>query len=92
MNFQARLQHNARGLFDVSVNESYEYILQDYLEAPYVRRWWAHVRVLYGTAFRAHCEAIIAAQDQGGARRAIDWGSAAGLRTPAASDAPEQRA
>lgn len=52
MNFQARLQHQRRGLFDASVNESYEYILEDYLETAYVRRWWAQAKALYGSTFR----------------------------------------
>lgn len=73
MNFQARLQHNARGLFDASVNESYEAILEDYLETPYVRRWWGHARVLYGTAFRDHCDAIVRAQDAGERPPVMDW-------------------
>ncbi len=60
MNFQARLQHNVRGVFDASVNESYEHILRDYLEQPYVQRWWSFARALYGEAFRAHCDEIIA--------------------------------
>ena len=72
MNFQARLQHNASGLFDASVNESYEYILRDYLESPYVQRWWRHARVLYGSSFRNHCEAILQSIATGAAPM-IDW-------------------
>ena len=59
MNFQARFQHHARGVFDPSVNESYEKILVDYLEQPYAQRWWVYARVLYGDAFREHCDQII---------------------------------
>ena len=59
MNFQARLQHHTRGVFDASVNESYEKILVDYLEGPYVQRWWANAKALYGDAFREHCDQII---------------------------------
>ena len=59
MNFQARLQHNTRGVFDPSVNESYEKILVDYLEAQYVQRWWSFSKALYGDAFREHCDQII---------------------------------
>lgn len=59
MNFQARLMHHARGLFDQSVNESCELILRDYLHQVYVRRWWSFARDLYGVEFRDHCDALI---------------------------------
>ena len=78
MNFQARLQHNARGLFDESVNESYENILEDYLETPYVRRWWAFARALYGDEFRAHCDEIVEAS--GSSAPVIDWNKAVPAR------------
>ena len=77
MNFQARLQHNERGLFDASVNESYELILRDYLDQPYVRRWWAASRALYGCRFRDHCDRIVAGIEAGEARPLIDWQRAA---------------
>jgi len=73
MNFQARLQHHARGIFDRSVNESYERILEDYLAQGYVRNWWRHANVLFNTPFRAHCDRIIAAQDAGQAPPVPDW-------------------
>jgi len=73
MNFQARLQHHSRGVFDASVNESYELILTDYLESPYVRRWWAFSKPLYGAAFRAHCDAIIARIEGGAHTSTVNW-------------------
>ncbi len=80
MNFQARLQHNTRGVFDASVNESYERILVDYLEAPYVQRWWTYSKALYGDAFREHCDQIIERLNDGDGTRLVDW-SAASKRT-----------
>jgi hypothetical protein len=76
MNFQARLQHHTRGLFDRSVNESYELILTDYLNQLYVRRWWKIAAALYGSDFRAHCDAIVARLEAGGAAPVADWGQA----------------
>lgn len=76
MNFQARLQHNVRGVFDASVNESYELILADYLYQPYVRRWWEFSRPLYGTDFRAHCDAVIAGFDRGDKPPVANWAQA----------------
>jgi hypothetical protein len=73
MNFQARLQHNARGLFDPSVNESYELILRDYLHQGYVQRWWTFAKALYGREFRNHCDAMIAEIERGGAVPVRDW-------------------
>jgi hypothetical protein len=73
MNFQARLQHHRRGVFDESANESYELILEDYLAQGYVRRWWLHAKALFGTHFRDHCERIIAAQDAGATPPVPDW-------------------
>jgi hypothetical protein len=77
MNFQARLQHNERGLFDASVNESYELILRDYLDQAYVRRWWAASRALYGSRFRDHCDRFVTEIEAGQARPLIDWQRAA---------------
>jgi hypothetical protein len=73
MNFQARLHHHTSGLFDASVNESYENILEDYLATPYVLRWWTHAKALYGEDFRAHCEAIIRDLEAGDRTPQIDW-------------------
>ena len=73
MNFQARLQHHSRGVFDSSVNESYEKILVDYLEQPYAQRWWSFAGQLYGDAFRAHCDDIIRRISSGGDGGLIDW-------------------
>ena len=73
MNFQARLQHNVRGVFDESVNESYEHILRDYLEQPYVQRWWGFARALYGREFREHCDEIVAEVSGGTAKPTIEW-------------------
>lgn len=73
MNFQARFQHDQRGVFDASVNESYELILADYLRQPFVRRWWTFSRALYGESFRRHCDALLAAIDSGTAPPALDW-------------------
>ena len=86
MNFQARVQHHDRGLFDASMNESYEYILQDYLETAFVRRWWTHARALYGARFRHHCEAIIAAHEAGDGTPMVDWASAMELQNKRADD------
>jgi len=77
MNFQARLQHNERGLFDASVNESYELILRDYLDQAYVRRWWSASRALYGVRFRDHCDRLVAQIEAGPVRPLIDWQRAA---------------
>ena len=73
MNFQARLQHNTRGVFDASVNESYERILIDYLEQPYVQRWWAYARALYGDAFCEHCDQLIERIEKGEGGDLINW-------------------
>jgi len=73
MNFQARLQHHVRGVFDASANESYERILEDYLAQRYVRRWWQHANPLFGAPFRDHCNRIIAAQDAGAPTPVPDW-------------------
>ena len=82
MNFQARLQHNTRGVFDASVNESYEKILVDYLEAPYVQRWWAFAKALYGDAFREHCDQIIKQLNDSEAGTLVDWNEASsGMQT-----------
>ena len=82
MNFQARLQHNTRGVFDASVNESYEKILVDYLEAPYVQRWWSFARALYGDAFRAHCDQIIKQLNDSDASTLVDWNEASSGKRP----------
>ncbi len=76
MNFQARLQHNTRGVFDASVNESYEKILVDYLEAQYVQRWWGYARVLYGDAFREHCDQIIERLNESEDGSLVNWSDA----------------
>ena len=73
MNFQARLQHNTRGIFDASVNESYERILVDYLEQPYVQRWWKYARSLYGDSFCEHCDQIIERIEASEGGDLIDW-------------------
>ncbi len=78
MNFQARLQHHVRGVFDVSVNESYELILEDYLAQGYVRRWWQFSKALYSRRFRDHCERIIAALDAGAQPPVPDWNATVG--------------
>jgi hypothetical protein len=75
MNFQARLQHNTRGVFDASVNESYEKILIDYLEGPYVQRWWDYSKALYGEEFREHCDKIIERINESGSSL-VNWGEA----------------
>ena len=80
MNFQARLQHNTRGVFDASVNESYENILVDYLEGAYVQRWWAYSRPLYGNAFREHCDQIIERINKNEGSGLINWGEASSNR------------
>lgn len=77
MNFQARLQHNVRGVFDASVNESYELILRDYLDSAYVRRWWAFTRELYGADFRQHCDALIESLESGTREPLLDWAEVA---------------
>ncbi len=82
MNFQARLHHHARGLFDDSMNESYELILEDYLQQLYVRRWWHYAKPLFGATFREHCDRIIAALEGGAAPPVADWGTAIGFRDP----------
>ena len=79
MNFQGRLQHNLRGVFDTSVNESYELILVDYFRQPFVRRWWEFSQVLYGASFRRHCNDILRAIDEGTAAEPLDWSSFAGV-------------
>ncbi len=79
MNFQGRLQHNVRGVFDASVNESYELILVDYLRQSYVRRWWEFSQALYGTSFRRHCNDVLRAIDEGTAPEALDWPGFAGI-------------
>ncbi len=76
MNFQARFQHNARGLFDRSVNESFELILMDYLAQPYVRQWWSFAESLFGAEFKAHCEAIITTLKDGSPPPVNDWADA----------------
>ncbi|MGI9325019.1 MAG: hypothetical protein ACR2PZ_07355 [Pseudomonadales bacterium] len=73
MNFQARLQHNTRGVFDASVNESYEKILIDYLEGQYVQRWWDYSRALYGAAFREHCDQIIRRLNESEDSSLVNW-------------------
>jgi hypothetical protein len=73
MNFQARLQHNVRGVFDESVNQSYELILIDYLQQAYVQRWWSFACTLYGDAFREHCDDLIAGINAGAHERILDW-------------------
>ena len=73
MNFQARLQHHARGVFDRSINESYELILEDYLNQAYVRRWWHYAKPLFGATFRDHCDRIIAALADGAAPPVPEW-------------------
>lgn len=73
MNFQARLQHNVRGVFDESVNQSYEHILLDYLQQAYVRRWWSRARVLYGDAFRTHCDELVDRIEAGSLENILDW-------------------
>ncbi len=88
MNFQARLQHHTRGVFDRSINESYELILEDYLQQPYVRRWWHYAKPLFGAAFRHHCDHIIAALAGGAAPPVADWTAAVGFRDPTAPPPP----
>jgi hypothetical protein len=88
MNFQARLQHHARGLFDRSNNESYELILADYLNQAYVRRWWHYARPLYGATFREHCDRIIAALANGAVPPVADWRAAVGFRDPTSPPQP----
>ena len=73
MNFQARFQHHARGVFDASVNQSYEKILIDSLEGQWVQRWWAFARGLYGDAFREHCDQIIERIEVGEASGMVNW-------------------
>jgi hypothetical protein len=74
MNFQARLQHHVSGVFEVSANESYERILEDYLAQAYVRRWWQPAKALYSARFREHCDRIIGAQDAGATIPPVpDW-------------------
>jgi hypothetical protein len=86
MNFQARLQHHARGIFDASVNESYERILQDYLAQNYVRHWWRYAKALYGTPFREHCDRIIAELDAGAKPPVRDWRETVGVQDPQRPD------
>jgi hypothetical protein len=88
MNFQARLQHHTRGVFDRSINESYELILEDYLQQLYVRRWWHYAKPLFGEAFRNHCEDIIAALAEGAPPPVADWNAAVGFRDPTAPRPP----
>jgi hypothetical protein len=89
MNFQARFQHNRRGVFDESANESYERILEDYLAQGYARRWWQHAKPLFGTPFRDHCDGIIAAQDAGAALPVPDWRVIVDvMEAPSRTDAP----
>ncbi len=73
MNFQARLQHNTRGVFDASVNESYELILTDYLQQEYVRRWWTRARSLYGRDFRIHVDELVKRIETGGVDPLLEW-------------------
>ena len=73
MNFQARLMHHERGLFDQSVNESYELILRDYLVLDFVQRWWSFARELYGASFRDHCDALIEELAHGEVQSIPDW-------------------
>ena len=87
MNFQARLRHHRLGVFDRSVNESYERILEDYLHQDYVRRWWHYSKALFGIEFRDHCDRIIAAFEQGAPAPIDDWGRAVGLRGPTSKPA-----
>ncbi|MGB5326252.1 MAG: hypothetical protein WBN40_12620 [Pseudomonadales bacterium] len=82
MNFQARLQHNTRGVFDASVNESYENILVDYLEGAYVQRWWDYSKVLYGDKFRAHCDRIIERIKESDGNTLINWNEASSSTAP----------
>ena len=82
MNFQARLHHHTRGLFDDSMNESYELILEDYLQQQYVRRWWHYAKPLFGATFRDHCDRIIAALVDGAPPPVADWQAAIGFRDP----------
>jgi len=88
MNFQARLQHHARGVFDRSINESYELILEDYLNQAWVRRWWHYAKPLYGATFREHCDRIIAALADGAAPPVADWSAAIGFRDPTTPHPP----
>ena len=73
MNFQARLQHNTRGVFDESVNQSYELILFDYLQQPYVQRWWSFAKSLYGEDFRQHCDDLISRMQAGDNAPILNW-------------------
>ena len=87
MNFQARLRHHRLGVFDRSVNESYERILEDYLHQDYVRRWWHYAKALFGAEFRDHCDRIIAAFEQGAPAPVDSWARAVGFRVPTSTDA-----
>lgn len=89
MNFQARLQHNTRGVFDASVNESYEKILVDYLEGQYVQRWWAYSKALYGDAFREHCDQIIERINESEGSSLINWNEAS--RSISADKSPTRK-
>jgi hypothetical protein len=83
MNFQARLRHHRLGVFDRSVNESYERILEDYLHQGYVQRWWSYSKALFGVEFRNHCDGIIAELASGAPPPVADWNRAVGFRDPA---------
>jgi hypothetical protein len=88
MNFQARLQHHVHGVFDRTMNESYELILEDYLHQAYVRRWWHYAKPLYGPEFREHCDAIVASIEQGAKLPLADWNRAVGFPAPSGSEDP----
>ena len=80
MNFQARLQHHARGVFDRSINESYELILGGLSESGYVRRWWHYAKPLFGRSF-----AIIAIDRRalpGDAPPVADWNAFVRFKDP----------
>ena len=49
------------------------HILVDYLEGAYVQRWWDYSRLLYGDAFREHCDQIIERIKESEGSRLIDW-------------------
>ncbi len=82
MNFQARVQHHSRGVFDRSINESYELILEDYLNQQYVQRWWHYAKPLFGQVFRDHCDRIVASLRDGAPAPVADWNVAVGFRDP----------
>jgi hypothetical protein len=88
MNFQARLQHHTRGVFDRSINESYELILEDYLQQLYVRR---------GGTTPNRCSARHSATIARASSRhwptappppVADWNAAVGFRDPTAPRPP----